>query len=185
MKKGAAVVLLSGGIDSAACAYMLLRQGYDVSAVHISYGQAAEAIEFRHARKVASYLEIEIERVRLIGRKPFSTGEITGRNAFFIMGTLFFGRVSNGLIATGIHAGTGYYDCSEAFLSLTQRFLAEHTDGQVALHSPFSHWTKPDVYEYFTKTKIPLGLTYSCESGEADACGICQSCKDRKHFDAR
>jgi 7-cyano-7-deazaguanine synthase len=178
--KGHATVLLSGGIDSAACAYMLARRGLAVQGLFFDYGQRAVTPEERAATSVAEYLQVPLRRLRLSGPEPFGAGEISGRNAFFVFAALLYLRGRPGVLALGLHSGTGYYDCSDAFLASIDRLVAEHTDGQVSVIAPFVSWTKQDVYEYFVSTGIPVALTYSCESGSSPPCGLCASCRDRK-----
>ena len=178
--QGHATVLLSGGIDSAACAYMLARRELAVQGLFFDYGQRAAGPEERAATSVAEYLQIPLRRLRLSGPEPFSAGEIPGRNAFFVFASLLYLRGQPGVVALGLHSGTAYYDCSDAFLASIDRLVAQHTDGRVSVIAPFVSWTKLDVYEYFLSTGMPIELTYSCESGTSPPCGLCVSCRDRK-----
>jgi 7-cyano-7-deazaguanine synthase len=84
-----------------------------------------------------------------------------------------------GILALGIHSGTGYYDCSAAFMKSMAALVAEHTDGSLILLAPFLDWSKKQVYDYFTGAKLPIELTYSCEAGTNGACAVCNSCRDR------
>jgi 7-cyano-7-deazaguanine synthase len=177
-----ATVLLSGGIDSAACAYLLARRGLAVQGLFFDFGQLAAAPEERAATSVAEHLQIPLQRLRLSGPEPYGAGEIPGRNAFFVFASLLHLRGRPGIVALGVHSGTGYYDCSEAFVASIDRLVAEHTDGRVSVIAPFVSWTKQDVYEYFRSTHVPVALTYSCESGTDPPCGLCASCRDRKTF---
>jgi 7-cyano-7-deazaguanine synthase len=175
-----ATVLVSGGIDSAACAHFLNKQGNLIRGVFVDYGQAAVARERSAAMKLAKLLDIEFTIYRITGHGTFSAGELPGRNAFLIVTALFLSSCRRGLLALGIHAGTAYFDCSPAFVELMARLVAEHTDGGVSLVAPFLHWSKRDVFDYFVSTGLPLDATYSCEAGTEPVCGRCLSCRDRR-----
>jgi 7-cyano-7-deazaguanine synthase len=175
-----ATVLMSGGIDSAACAAFLAAQGMEASALFVDHGQAAAAHERTAVNSLAATLGIEVQHLAFIGAPPFGSGELVGRNAFLIFAALFATRAQSSFIALGLHAGTPYYDCSPAFVETINRAVAEHTDSTVQVVAPFIEWTKRDVYDYFVKTGLPVSQTYSCEKGMHPTCGVCASCQDRK-----
>jgi 7-cyano-7-deazaguanine synthase len=175
-----ATVLMSGGIDSAACAAFLINQGLKVSAVFVDHGQAAANFERIAVRSLAAILKIEVQELALTGAAPFGSGELVGRNAFLVFSAIFATRARSSRIALGLHAGTQYYDCSPAFIETINRAVAEHTDNVVQVVAPFLEWTKRDVYDYFVQVGLPIELTYSCESGGMPTCGSCASCQDRK-----
>ena len=109
------VVLLSGGMDSAACAQT---SGHHVHGVFVDYGQRAAVPEQRAAEQLSSGLGIELSVVQVKTQQSFGTGENAGRNAFLVFCALLnFGHQRMDAIALGIHAGTTYYDCSRAFLA--------------------------------------------------------------------
>lgn len=175
-----ATVLLSGGIDSAACAAFLIAQGMRVSALFVDHGQAAAVHERTAVKLLAGGLGIEVQHLALTGATPFGSGELVGRNAFLVFAALFATRAQCSLIALGLHAGTPYYDCSPAFVETINRAVAEHTDNTVQVVAPFIEWTKRDVYEYFLKSGLSVAQSYSCERGVRPTCGVCASCLDRK-----
>ncbi len=160
-----ATVLMSGGIDSTACAHFLREQGMRVRGLFIDHGQAAAAQEAIAVRAVASALEIEISSCKLSSAAKLGTGELVGRNSMLIFAGLFFDQCQPSILALGIHAGTEYFDCSPAFLQVAARLLSDQTDGRVSLVAPFSNWAKQDVIEYSVTAGLPLHLTYSCEAG--------------------
>lgn len=174
------MVLLSGGIDSAACAYLLESKGFKTQALFVDYGQPAAPHERLSSSKIAGYLGIPLHEVKLIGADQARVGEVLGRNAFFVFAALLATRGAANLIALGIHAGTPYFDCSAEFSDEISKCVAHHTQGRVSLFTPFVTWGKADVYEYFKSTKIPIELTYSCEAGGDVPCAQCASCRDRE-----
>ena len=175
-----ATVLMSGGIDSAACAHHLHNAGFAVEGLFINYGQAAARLEEKAVSAIATYLGIKLRKVSLDGGGRYGSGELVGRNAFLIFTALFVTAGRPGLLGVGIHAGTPYYDCSEGFLATLGKLVAEHTDGRVGLLAPFATWTKKDVYDFFVSGPLPIALTYSCEAGTEPPCGSCASCRDRE-----
>jgi 7-cyano-7-deazaguanine synthase len=177
-------VLMSGGIDSYACAHFLMCQGKDVHGMFIDYGQAAAKLERDSVEKISGLLGIPISYFTVTGGAPFTSGELVGRNAFFISSALFFAPNTSGLIAIGIHSGTQYYDCSSIFLETMNRLVGEQTDGSIKVIAPFLKWTKKDVFEYFKVSGLSLDATYSCEAGVKIGCGKCASCADRRAINA-
>lgn len=175
-----AIVLLSGGIDSAACARFLCDHGYAVRGLFVDYGQKAALFEKRSAEALGRVMEITLDCVSIASPAQFAGGEITGRNAFLVFVALLTTQLRTGVIALGIHAGTTYYDCSTAFVQSIDRLLAEHTDGQVRLSTPFITWSKKNIFEYYQTSGLPVELTYSCENGQEPTCGTCLSCLDRR-----
>jgi 7-cyano-7-deazaguanine synthase len=175
-----ATVLLSGGVDSTACMKFLQAQGFKIRTFFIDYGQPAAAFERAKAESSSEVHGCAFEAIKVSGPSQFEAGELLGRNAFLVFTALFFLRGAPGILALGLHAGTPYYDCSEAFLGLVNKLVAEHTDGQVSVVAPFLTWSKRDVYRYFVDCGLTLEDTYSCESGVPGGCGSCLSCRDRQ-----
>jgi 7-cyano-7-deazaguanine synthase len=175
------IVMLSGGIDSAACVRYLQESGQSVQTLFVDYGQKAAGPERNAAEQLSSILGVELTKLQLKAPHSFGTGEISGRNAFLIFCCLLVkGHERPDAIAIGIHAGTPYYDCSPAFLEAVGRLVIEYTDGRTRVLAPFVDWTKQEIFEYFVKLGLPVEISYSCESGEIPPCGSCLSCRDRR-----
>lgn len=180
---GEAVVLLSGGVDSAALAALANDQGLRASALFVDYGQAAHAAEQAASRAIAETYGLPWRELRIAGVR-FGRGEIRGRNAFFVHLALLALDVPSCVVYLGIHAGTGYRDCGPEFVELMQSSLDFHTGGKVRLAAPFAEAKKADVYAFAASLKVPFELTYSCEASSIP-CGTCASCRDRALLDAR
>ena len=174
------IVLLSGGIDSAACVHYYLSQGFNTTGLFIDYGQLPAEREKSSAKQVASYYDIKLDIVGFSGRKYYQCGEIKGRNAIFILTALLLYPTLVGIISLGIHSGTPYYDCTETFVKDMKNVLNGYMDGKVRFDAPFLKWNKGMIYGYCKLNKIPVQLTYSCEVGIDEPCGKCASCKDRR-----
>jgi len=175
-----AIVLFSGGIDSTACICLLRKQGFLVRGLFVDYSQAAAHHEAEAVLAISRSLSIPVSSLRLEGLQPSNTGELPGRNSLLISAALFDSRGRNCIIATGIHSGTRYYDCSEPYLRAMDTLVSAQTDGRVSLLSPFATWTKRDIFDYAIKERISLDSTYSCEAGTTPPCGLCSSCQDRE-----
>ena len=173
-------VLLSGGMDSAACAHLLAAQGYAVRGIFVDFGQPARELETAAVNRLSHLLGIQTTTLRAQSPDGFGTGELVGRNAFLLTAAIFLGRVRHGLLAIGIHAGTPYYDCSPGFFDRLRILAEEHTNGRLTLVAPFLNWTKGQIYEYVLRSGLPVDATYSCESGTIPPCGSCASCCDRR-----
>lgn len=184
-RKLTAVVLLSGGIDSAACMRYYLDLGFQLRGLFIDYGQRARDNEGESAVQVANYYDIPLDRVSLSPVNHFGPGEIRGRNAFLIIAALLFYPQFKGIFSLGIHSGTRYYDCSQQFISDITNIIDAYTGGEIRVGTPFLNWSKAMIYAYCEEKGIPIHLTYSCESGTTPPCGKCLSCKDREVLNAR
>lgn len=178
-----AIVLLSGGLDSAALLQTIIREFRSASALFVNYGQPAANREFEASFEIAKAANLDHEVVVIDGPVEPGEGEIAGRNAvllsiaFNVMG----GR--SGVIGLGVHAGTGYADCDLAFVDAMQDVFDHQTKGRVRISAPFVDWTKASVYAYALSCGVPIEITYSCERS-CVPCQSCPSCLDRRSLDA-
>jgi len=177
------LVLLSGGIDSAACLTFYRDRNLSVGGVFVDYGQPPGDRERASARAVAEHYGIRLREVSC-RNLVVPRGEIPGRNAFLIFAGLLSARRRPGVIALGIHAGTPYFDCSPAFAREAGRLLGAYTNGTVALGTPFLRWTRATILSFCSARRVPIGLTWSCEVGRIKPCGRCPSCRGREAFRA-
>ena len=176
-ERHALLVLASGGVDSSTVLWLSVQQGLTPIALFVDYGQPAAEAEGEAVANICSRLHTPWPRVRYNGAR-FGAGEIRGRNAFLLhMALVEFPSVS-GVVALGIHAGTGYADCSPDFMEVIERSYEFHTGGAISATAPFLHWTKQDVYRLATELNVPIAQTHSCEASNLP-CGQCRSCQDR------
>ena len=171
------LVLASGGIDSTTLLHLAVQQQLSPGALFVDYGQAAAEAEFESMQKVCATLDVPWRRVKFGGSR-FGAGEIRGRNAFLLHVALLEFPSDAGVVAIGIHAGTGYPDCSPEFMTFMNQSYEFHTGGRIGVEAPFLHWAKQDVYRLFSGLSIPSEYTHSCEASNV-ACGRCRSCLDR------
>lgn len=177
--KSRVIVLTSGGIDSTAALYYYTQSDYFVEGFFVDYGQKAKTMEYASAKNACKHYNVELTRIQIGNSTKFSDGEIPGRNAFLILSVLMFGGLNEGIISSGIHTGTPYFDCTQIFVKCINDMLNGYTGGKVVFDAPFVKWTKRMIVDYSKANGVPLSSTYSCENGEDPPCGHCLSCKDR------
>ena len=199
-----AVVLLSGGLDSAVTLSISLRDGNDTAALSFRYGQR-HLKELDSARAVAEYcgvehiiadLDLSMFRSSLIG----SSGEVEkdregiGKD---IPGTYVHARniimlsIAAGLCeslgADRIYIGanavdySGYPDCRKEFFDAFDNMIRAGTKAgtegcPVRVVAPLLEMPKKDIVALGKQLGTPMELTWSCYSGGEKACGRCDSC---------
>jgi 7-cyano-7-deazaguanine synthase len=171
------LVLLSGGIDSAALAVALAAAGSGLRLLFIDYGQPACRSERAAAGSLGLHLGLALAVLRVEGL-DIAEGEIHGRNALLVHLALTTG-IRVGALHIGIHAGTGYRDCSPAFVEVMQSSLDLHCDGRLRLSAPLLAMNKAESVAFARDVGLPFELTYSCERADGP-CNLCRSCRDRE-----
>ncbi len=84
-------------------------------------------------------------------------------------GTVFIGAVEQD--------SSGYPDCRPAYYEAFNQLIREGTkDGEIAVVTPLIHLKKADIVRLGVELGAPLHVSWSCYSGEAEACGQCESC---------
>lgn len=171
-------VLLSGGVDSAACLAYFKNRGDRLTAVFIDYGQSPADRERASARSLARWCDVPLLELRCCGPAQLAAGEIPARNAFLVFTTILLTGQTSGLVTMGIHSGTGYYDCSTHFVTSMNAILDGYSNGQLTLSVPFLDWDKKMVWTFAEQQGVPTDMTWSCEVGPDQSCGGCRSCLD-------
>ena len=203
-----AVVLASGGMDSATAAYEARARGYDLYLLHTSYGQRTEDKEYQCARALADeigaedFLRVETGHLARIGASSLtddsmavedasdtSDDEIPSSYVPFRNANLLAMAVSyaeaNGCEAIFIGAHSedfaGYPDCRPEFFEAFQGVVDAGTkpDTEIEIAAPFVEWSKTDIAERGGELGVPYELTWSCYREEAPACGTCDACAYR------
>ena len=205
-----AVVLLSGGLDSATALAIARDTGYDCYALSLSYGQR-HATELAAAKRVASAIGVNEHLVLpmaldLIGGSALTDHSIRvpekespgipvtyvpARNTIFLALALGWAEV---LEADDLFIGvnaldySGYPDCRpvfiEAFEQMANLATRRAVEGQrVQIHAPLMQMTKAEIIRRGITLGVDYGLTVSCYQADAEgrACGVCDSCRLRRH----
>ena len=180
-RQGTFLILASGGVDSSTLLWLSVQQDLKPTALFLDYGQPAAEAESEAVAQICGSLDVPLRRVRYAG-SGFDAGEIRGRNAFLLHVALLEFPSHSGVVAIGIHAGTGYADCSPDFMNLIQCSYELHTGGTITATAPFLHWTKQDVYRLAANLEVPTSQTFSCEASNLP-CQRCRSCLDRSLFE--
>lgn len=174
-------VLLSGGVDSALVGWLLLDTGPPPSSLFVDYGQPAAQAEAHASRAVAEYLGLDHHQLTLTGLHIPNRGEIGGRNDLLVAAAQAAAPGRD--VALGVHAGTGYPDCSPEHHAAWQTLLDVQHGGSVRILAPLLRLSKGEILRLALDADLPLAVTHSCETSNV-ACGQCNSCRDRVGVDA-
>jgi 7-cyano-7-deazaguanine synthase len=207
-----AVVLLSGGLDSATCLAMASNRGFKCYALSVNYGQRHSS-ELAAAKKVAQSFSAELKTVNLDLRTfggsaltadidvPEEQGDgipityVPARNTIMLSLALAWAEVLGaGDIFIGVNAVdySGYPDCRPEFINAYEEMANLATKAGVGghrliIHTPLLDLTKADIIKQGTALGVDYGMTVSCYQAdeEGSACGVCDSCRIRAAgFDA-
>ena len=205
-----AVVLVSGGLDSATCLAIARAEGYDCYALSFAYGQRHEA-ELAAAARVAQSIGALEHRVMHIDLAMFGGSALTdtsiavpetagsgipvtyvpARNTVFLSLALAWSEVLGAHdIFIGVNAVdySGYPDCRPAFVEAFERMANLATragieDAQpLAIRAPLIALSKSDIIRRGLALGVDYALTVSCYQADAQgrACGRCDSCRLRR-----
>ena len=191
-----AVVLLSGGLDSATVLYLAKRRGYLCHCLIFDYGQLhkkeiASAIKIAKAC-AAAYKVLKIDfpwkGSALIDKKIKVPSKISrgvpvtylpGRNIIFLSFALSFAEtIKAQAIFIGAHVQdySGYPDCRPEFLKAFSKMAKSGTLGKFNILAPLLHKNKSQIILLGKKLKVPFNLTWSCYRGQTQPCQKCDSC---------
>lgn len=203
-----AVVLLSGGMDSATCLALARQDGCECHALSFDYGQRHRA-ELDAANRVALALGATEHRTLTIGLGGFGGSALTdqqlavpthsgsgipityvpARNTVFLAFALGLAEV---LDADRIYAGmnaidySGYPDCRPAYLEAFQRLANLATrrgvEGRpIVVHTPLLLMSKAEIVRTGVALGVDFSTTVSCYQATAsgEACGNCDACRLR------
>ena len=204
-----AVVLLSGGLDSATVLAMARQQGFRCFALSVDYGQRHHA-ELAAAKRVADKLGAAEHRIINIDLTGFGGSALTdsniavpehatagipltyvpARNTIMLSLALAWAEVLDAQdIFFGVNAVdySGYLDCRpeyvEAFQAMANLATKAAVEGNpLKIHAPLLHMSKADIIREGTALGVDFALTVSCyQADEAGrACGVCDSCRLRR-----
>jgi len=204
-----AVVLVSGGLDSATVLAMARDQGYTAYAMSFDYGQRHRA-ELQAAARVASDLgAVEHKVITLdlagIGGSALTDAAIAvpeelsegipvtyvpARNTVFLALALGWAEVLQAQdVFIGVNAVdySGYPDCRPEFIAAFEKTANLATKAGVEghpfhIHTPLIAMTKAEIITQGTSLGVDYGLTVSCYQADEQgrACGRCDACRLRR-----
>ena len=201
------VVLLSGGMDSAALLFEALNNDWTVHTLSVNYGQRHDR-EILYAAKLAAYCKVPHRIADLTAIQPLLSGSaltspeievpsghytddsmkltvVPNRNMIMLAVAGGY-AVSRGLgrVGTAVHAGdhTIYPDCRPAFTEAMYAAMLAGTAGfgDVEIWVPFVQSTKAEIARRGEVCGVPWDLTWSCYKGEEYHCGTCGTCVERR-----
>jgi len=190
--KPSAVILLSGGLDSALLVRLAQQRGKPVIALTVDYGQPWE--EIRAAREVAKTMEvaervsIRVDLLRSAIAKPpgFQSAReayVPARNSILISLGI---AVAEDRGADEVHIGAiesdrDFPDCRWSFFKAWDYLASNSTHSEIFVKAPLLRMTKRTVARMAKDLGVPVELTVSCyrpdEKGRG--CGGCLSCRER------
>ena len=203
-----AVVLLSGGLDSATTAAIAIAEGYEAIALSFRYGQRHYK-ELEAAKKIAKFLGIERHFIVDVNLSQWGGSSLTdesmdipqtgletniipttyvpGRNTVFIAIALSLAEAQNArAIYLGINAVdySGYPDCRPEYLQAYQQLASLSSKAGIEgntpqLIAPLVEDSKADIVRRALELNVPIADTWSCYQGGETPCGLCDSCRIR------
>ena len=202
-----AVILVSGGMDSATAVYEAMVRGYDLYFLHTSYGQQTENKECECAKALADevdaadFLHIETEHLAQIGASSLTDDEmdvqeadlesdeiptsyVPFRNSNLLSMAVSYAEANDcSAVFIGAHTEdfSGSPDCRPEFFEAFQQVIDVGTkpETDIELVAPFVEWSKTDIAQRGLELGVPYELTWSCYRDEEPACGTCDSCAFR------
>jgi len=205
-----AVVLLSGGLDSATCLAIATRDGFDCYALSFAYGQR-HSTELAAAANVAAALGAREHRIMNIDLAAFGGSALTdpgiavpeqpsvgvpvtyvpARNAVFLSLALAWAEVLEAFdIYIGVNAVdySGYPDCRPQFVAAFETLAnlatraAVEGRGRIRVRAPLVELSKAEIIRRGVELGVDYAPTVSCYQADPQgrACGRCDSCRLRR-----
>jgi len=204
-----AVVLLSGGLDSATCLALATRSGARVLALTIDYNQRHRR-ELAAASELAARYGVERHLILPLDLRAFGGSALTGdlavpkegvgpgipvtyvpaRNTIFLAVALGWAEAAGATdLMIGVNAldYSGYPDCRpefvEGFEGLANLATKAGVEGaRYRVHTPLLRLTKAGIVRAAAEVGLDMGLTWSCYDPTSQGlhCGRCDSCRLRK-----
>ena len=206
--KQRAVVLLSGGLDSATCAFEAQAAGYAIHALTVAYGQR-HSRELVAAQRIAESVGATEHKVVQLDLTLWGGSALTdasigvptqgvsggipstyvpARNTIFLGLALGWAEV---LDAEAIYIGvndidySGYPDCRPEFIAAFQRVVELATrrtveGGRIEIKTPLQELSKVQIVRRARELGVPIDETWSCYMGGETPCGVCDSCRLRE-----
>ncbi|ENO85405.1 7-cyano-7-deazaguanine synthase QueC [Thauera aminoaromatica] len=204
-----AVVLLSGGLDSATCLAIARDMGFETYALSVAYGQR-HAAELAASKRVAQALGAREHRTASVELGQFGGSALTdpgiavpldqdntgipvtyvpARNTVMLSIAVAWAEVLGANdIFVGVNAVdySGYPDCRPVFIEAFEHMARLATKvgvegAQLRIHAPLIELSKADIIRRGTALGVDYGLTVTCYQADDDgrACGRCEACRLR------
>jgi 7-cyano-7-deazaguanine synthase len=204
--KSRAVLCLSGGMDSTVCAALAARdyEVYALHFSYGQRTEARElasATEIARLTGAKEFLPLKIDIFRRIGGSALTDSTIAVpdapaeeatigaeipvtyvpfRNAHFLSAAVSWAEVVGAkkvFIGAVEQDSSGYPDCRPAYYDAFNLLIKQGTkDGDIQVETPLIHLRKSEIVRLGVELGAPFHVSWSCYSGEWEACGVCESC---------
>lgn len=204
-----AIVLVSGGLDSATCLALAKEAGYVCCALSFDYGQRSSS-ELAAAARIASAMQVADHRVVKLGLAAIGGSALTdtafdvpeqesegipityvpARNTVFLAyGLALAEAIDAASIFIGVNSldYSGYPDCRpeyiEAFQAMMDLATKKAVEGSsISLNTPLISLSKAEIIKTGTLLNVDYSQTVSCYQADdrGRACGSCDSCRFRR-----
>ncbi|MBK8983409.1 MAG: 7-cyano-7-deazaguanine synthase QueC [Ignavibacteria bacterium] len=203
LKKPEAIVLVSGGMDSALTAAIADKK-YNLNFLHVNYGQKTEMRELKAFNEISDYYQVTnrlIADISYLGKiggssltdsklkiskadlksKDIPTSYVPFRNANILSIAVSWAEIINaGKIFIGAveEDSSGYPDCRKNFFKSFNTLIriGSKAGSGIKIVTPIINLSKKEIVIKSVKTGSPLHLTWSCYKNNVIACGECDSC---------
>ncbi|HBJ88380.1 MAG TPA: 7-cyano-7-deazaguanine synthase QueC [Gammaproteobacteria bacterium] len=204
-----AIILVSGGLDSATCLALAKEAGYVCCALSFDYGQRSSS-ELAAAARIASAMQVADHRVVKLGLDAIGGSALTdtafdvpeqesegipityvpARNTVFLAyGLALAETIDAASIFIGVNSldYSGYPDCRpeyiEAFQAMMDLATKKAVEGSsISLNTPLISLSKAEIIKTGTLLNVDYSQTVSCYQADdrGRACGSCDSCRFRR-----
>lgn len=204
-KTNKAIVLVSGGMDSAVVAAMAKDECEELFFLHLNYGQKTREKEFECFQKISDHFEIDEAHRKVVDMsflnqiggssltdESIEVSQFNGdsdeipssyvpfRNTHIIALAVSWAEIIG---ATRIYIGAneedspGYPDCREIYYDAYNKLISLGTkEGKISVLTPIIKMNKTEIIKKAVEYDAPLELTWSCYERSDKACGVCDSC---------
>lgn len=204
-----AVVLLSGGLDSATVLAIAKEQGYECYTLSFDYGQRHSS-ELEAASQLSKASQVNEHKTITLGMGEFGGSALTddgidvptekvsgipvtyvpARNTVFLSIALGWAEVLDAWdIFIGVNAVdySGYPDCRPEFIQAFENLANLATkagveEGRFKIHTPLINMSKAQIIQKGSQLNVDYSATVSCYQAnlKGEACGVCESCRLRQ-----
>ncbi len=201
-----AIVLLSGGLDSATVLYMAKQAGYELHALSFNYGQK-HSRELESAKEIGKKAGVKSHKVVTLSLDLWGGSSLTdsgmdvkdgelnsadipdtyvpARNMVFLSVAASFAEAigaQNIFIGVSQMDYSGYVDCRQEFIESMEAAInlgtvaAVENNQKIKIHTPLINMTKAEEIKAGLDLGVDYSLTWSCYRGGEKPCGTCDSC---------
>ncbi len=201
-----AVVLLSGGLDSAVALYLAKSREFEIIALSFNYGQRHNR-ELNAAKEIAKRVGVIQHQVVTLNMNSWGGSSLTdksieiengdanrtdipvtyvpARNMIFLSvaaSVAEANRVQDIFIGVSQVDYSGYVDCRQEFIDAMEKavnlgtVMGAEQNLPIKIHTPFANMTKAEEIKLGMELGVDFGLTWSCYRGGERPCGSCDSC---------